>query len=67
MTKQTKQVIIISVAILLICLIALVAAFKHQQIKWWYWWWELARAETNDEKVKIIRDYEKDGADYVVK
>jgi len=34
MTRQTKQALIVSAAILLVCLIALVAAFKHQEIKW---------------------------------
>ena len=74
MTKQTKQAIVVSIAILLVCLITLVAAFKHQQIKWWYWWWRLNNRvdevkqdkpvgyEAIDEIKQIVGDYTEERA-----
>ena len=58
MTKQTRQAVIVSGVVLLLCFVASVCAFKHRQIRWWYWWWELQEAKTEYEKKEIIDDYE---------
>jgi len=62
MSKQTRQAIVVSTAILLVCLAVLVAAFKHRQITWWYWWVKLSRAETAEEKLEIVKRYEREKA-----
>jgi len=64
MTKQTKQAIVITIAILILCLTAAVAAFKHREIKWWYWWVKIKRADTQEEKDAILKQYEEEKAVY---